>query len=91
MPWWEDDAELFLRRRQQDEATGVGGPSEEEARRAAVYTREDLSLVVSYLSALNLQVSTIKNILIYFLLLSLLSPIIAIVIWVALRAAALGS
>jgi hypothetical protein len=75
MPWWEDDAVLSQRRKRQDEQEANEPFSEEEAHRAAAYTRDDLSLVVSYLSSLNQQISAIKSMIAFLLVLILLIPL----------------
>lgn len=82
MPWWEDDAVFAQRKKRQDEQERGEQFSEEEAFRATAYTRDDLSMVVSYLSSLNRQISVIKNILIFFCVLVLLGPIVIILGWI---------
>lgn len=55
---------------------GLDDYTEEEVRQATVHTRQDLVLVVSYLSALNTQAATIRR---------LLWLILAVLAFVALR------
>lgn len=62
--WWDEIAGHLQQAGRSSEATKGDSYSEEEARRAAVYTREDLILVVSHLSSLNRQIASIKNLLI---------------------------
>ena len=69
--WWDVNAAQL----QQEVRISEGGKresySEEDSRRAAVYSREDLIVLVSLLSSLNRQVSYIK------LMLAVLTVVIA--------------
>ncbi len=61
MAWWDALAEDLQRRGRESEAEKGEEYSDADARRAAVYTREDLILAVSQLSALNLQLSRLHR------------------------------
>ena len=78
MSWWKDEANLFMRERRQNEADETGTPPGDEVRRAIMFAREDVSLVVSYLAAANRQLSTIKNILTVLLILVALPYLLAL-------------
>ncbi|MSO99578.1 MAG: hypothetical protein EXR07_00795 [Acetobacteraceae bacterium] len=82
MSWWEDDAILAQRQKRQDEQDRAEVFTEDEANRAAAYTRDDLSKVVSYLSSLNSQVSTIKNIMLFYFFSTFIALLLALVLFV---------
>jgi hypothetical protein len=63
MPWWlAQAARLQEMNRASEEAKG-DEYTDQVVRRSTVYTREDLSMIVSLLMALNKQVATAKTIL----------------------------
>jgi hypothetical protein len=57
--WWDRLAFELQRRNRETESAKEDYYTDEHARRAAVYTREDLALVVSYLSSANRQLAQI--------------------------------
>jgi hypothetical protein len=63
MKWWDMEAGRLQQAGRLTEGEKDELYSDEEVNRAVVYTREDLIMVVSYLSSLNRQIATIKVIL----------------------------
>jgi len=63
LPWWDAQAALLQSLNRDSEARKSEHYTEENAWRAAVYTREDLSMVVAHASALNRQVAFLCRIL----------------------------
>lgn len=63
MPWWDEKAIRWQERNRHGEIDRDNDYSERATRRATVHTREDITMVVAYLSALNRQTATIKHIL----------------------------
>jgi len=60
--WWDAAAGNLQRVGRDSEGLKAEEFSDGDARRAAVYTREDLILVVSYLSSLNRQIALLIRI-----------------------------
>lgn len=67
MVWWADKAEALQDRVRNREAERGIDYADEDVRRATVHTREDIVLVVSLLSSVNRQLSTIKLLLVFLL------------------------
>ena len=61
--WWDVQAGKLQAAVRASQIERAEQYSDEDARRSVVYTREDTVLIVAHLSALNLQVSMIKVIL----------------------------
>ena len=76
MTWWDDKAVRWQQLNRRDEYEKDDEYSEREARRAVVYTREDITMIVAYMSALNRQIAHIKI---------LLAALLAVVIYLAIR------
>ena len=57
LPWWDAQATRLQALNRDSEARKGEHYTSEEAWRAAVYTREDLALIVAYASALNRQIA----------------------------------
>lgn len=68
MNWWDERARRLQQRTRLDELKISQEYTEDEARRAGVHTREDLILVVSYLSSANQLLASIRFILIVLIL-----------------------
>jgi len=76
MSWWDDKAVRWQERNRHDESERGTDYPESDVRRATVYTREDITMIVVYLSALNRQIATIKI---------LLASLVAIAAYIAIR------
>ena len=63
MTWWDHKAVRWQERNISDEAEHHHDFAESEVRRATVHTRQDITMIVAYLSALNRQIATVKAIL----------------------------
>lgn len=72
-PWWDAQAALLQSLNRDSEAQKGEHYTEEQARRAAVYTREDLAMVVAYVSALNRQVASLCRLLLVLTLLAVIA------------------
>ncbi len=77
MTWWQKEALAFLREVRQNESENNYEPSEEEWKRAIIYTRQDIILLIGYLVTANKQLSSIKSLLVFIL-------VVLIAIWVKL-------
>jgi hypothetical protein len=74
--WWFAHAAELQKRNRASEGMKADFYTEEDARRASVYTREDMTLLVGLLDALNRQASKIYQVLL---------GILAIGIFIAIR------
>jgi hypothetical protein len=60
---WDERAARLQERGRETEADRFGAYDDEQVRRAIVYTREDVILLVSYLSSANEKLSYIRSLL----------------------------
>ena len=67
MSWWDEKAVRWQELNRFGEAEREIEFSETTVRRSIVHTREDITMVVAYLSALNRQTATIKWLLVAIL------------------------
>ena len=63
MLWWDERAAQLQRMGRDGERTKTDTYSDDEVRRAIIYTREDVVLLVSYLSSANEQLVLVARLL----------------------------